>query len=220
VSKALPTAPSARTRIRRISELANYERQSLYQILDEAYVCHIAFQSADSTHCIPTAFWRIDDYLYIHGSNGGRLTKALLTGQQVSIAITLIDGLVLARSAFSHSMHYRSAVIYGVFDQVKGNKKKMDAMDMFMEKIAPGRKHEARPGNAKELAATSVLRISIDEAVSKISNGGPDDKDEDLGLPVWAGVLPMTMTHGVPIPADNGLIPTPDYVTSWSTPMT
>jgi nitroimidazol reductase NimA-like FMN-containing flavoprotein (pyridoxamine 5'-phosphate oxidase superfamily) len=162
------------------------------------------------------ACWRQDDYLYIHGSNGGRLTKTLLAGTQVSIAITHVDGLVLARSAFSHTMNYRSAVIYGVFEQVRGDKNKMAAMDEFMEKIAAGRKNEARPGNKKELAATSVLRISLAEAATKISNNHPVDKEEDRELPVWAGVLPMAVKHGEPIPYDNGTLPTPAYVTRWS----
>lgn len=208
-------APSARTKVRRIAELANYERKSLYDIIDEAYVCHIAFNDGKSTHCIPTACWRIDNYLYIHGSNGGRLTKALLGGVQASIAITHIDGLVLARSAFNHSMHYRSAVIYGEFEMVKGNAKKMNALDAFMQKIAMGREREARPGNEKELAATSVLRISLDEAATKISNGDPSDKEEDVNLSVWAGVLPLVIKHGEPIPFANDNIPTPNYVKNW-----
>lgn len=215
MSKPPSAAPSTRTRVRRIPELANYERQSLNSILDDAYVCHIAFNDGESTHCIPTACWRTDDYLYIHGSNGSRLIKALTAGTQASIAITHIDGLVLAKSAFSHTMNYRSAVIYGLFEQVRGNAKKMDAMNALMEKIAQGRQHEARPGNAKELAATSVLRIPLDEAAAKISNGGPVDKQEDINLPVWAGVLPLMMTRGEPIPTDNNMIPTPSYVATW-----
>src|SRR5687768_18567149 len=116
MNKPSPTAPSSRTRIRRLPELANYERAALHEIIDQSYVCHIAFNDGESTHCMPTACWRQDDYLYIHGSNGSRLTKVLLAGTQVSIAITHVDGLVLARSAFSHTMNYRSAVIYGAFE--------------------------------------------------------------------------------------------------------
>lgn len=208
-------APTPRTRIRRLPELANYERTALYEIIDEAYVCHIAFNDGESMHCMPTACWRQDDYLYIHGSNGGRLTKQLLAGTQVSIAITHVDGLVLARSAFSHTMNYRSAVIYGIFEAVEGNINKMAAMDVFMDKIAAGRKHEARPGNEKELAATSVLRISLAEAAAKISNTQPVDKEEDMDLPVWAGVLPMSVKRDEPIHADNGAVATPVYVKNW-----
>lgn len=209
-------APSARTRVRRIPELANYDRATLYNIIDESYVCHIAFNDGESTHCIPTACWREGDFLYIHGSNGGRLTKMLLGRRQVSIAITHVDGLVLAKSAFSHTMNYRSAIIYGAFEIIEGREQKLTAMDVFMDKIAAGRKYEARPGNDKELAATSVLRISLVEAASKISSTNPVDKEEDLNLPVWAGVLPMSVKHGEPVHADNGNIPTPDYVMQWA----
>jgi nitroimidazol reductase NimA-like FMN-containing flavoprotein (pyridoxamine 5'-phosphate oxidase superfamily) len=209
-------APSSRTRIRRLSELADYTQQTLFDIIDEAYVCHIAFNDGDNTHCIPTACWRIDDFLYIHGSNGGRLTKALLSGNQASVSITHVDGLVLAKSAFSHTMHYRSAVIYGAFEQVRGSSHKMNAMNAFMEKIAQGRQHEARPGNEKELAATSVLRISLHEAVAKVSKNGPIDKPEDVDLPVWAGVLPLRVAKDAPIPLENQKVATPDYVLNWS----
>jgi nitroimidazol reductase NimA-like FMN-containing flavoprotein (pyridoxamine 5'-phosphate oxidase superfamily) len=217
MTKNTRTAPSARTRIRRIAEKANYETQMLYDIIDEAYVCNLAFNAGDSTHCIPTACWRDGHYLYIHGSNGSRMVKALLSGIQTSIAITHIDALVLAKSAFNHSMNYRSAVIYGTFEAVEGDEHKAAALDVFMDKIAAGRKHQARPGNAQELAATTVLRISLDEAAAKVSNKqAPEDNVEDLDLPVWAGLLPMKVTRGEPIAANNVAVPTPDYVRDWA----
>jgi nitroimidazol reductase NimA-like FMN-containing flavoprotein (pyridoxamine 5'-phosphate oxidase superfamily) len=216
MNKQSSSAPSPRTRIRRLAEKANYDQQTLYAVIDEAYLCNIAFNDGTSTHCIPTACWRIGNALYVHGSNGGRLTKNLLAGTQVSIAITHLDGLVLARSAFNHSMHYRSAVIYGTFELVEDKQAKIAAMDALMDKIAIGRKHEARPGNDKELAATSVMRISLEEAACKISNGPPSDDEEDLQLPVWAGVLPMSIQHGEPIHADNGALATPEYVKNWA----
>jgi nitroimidazol reductase NimA-like FMN-containing flavoprotein (pyridoxamine 5'-phosphate oxidase superfamily) len=216
MNKQSSSAPSPRTRIRRLAEKANYDQQTLYAVIDEAYLCNIAFNDGTSTHCIPTACWRIGNALYVHGSNGGRLTKNLLAGTQVSIAITHLDGLVLARSAFNHSMHYRSAVIYGTFELVEDKQAKIAALDALMDKIAIGRKHEARPGNDKELAATSVMRISLEEAACKISNGPPSDDEEDLQLPVWAGVLPMSIQHGEPIHADNGALATPEYVKNWA----
>lgn len=216
MNKQSSSAPSPRTRIRRLAEKANYEQQTLYAVIDEAYLCNIAFNDGTNTHCIPTACWRIGNALYVHGSNGGRLTKNLLAGTQVSIAITHLDGLVLARSAFNHSMHYRSAVIYGTFELVEDKQAKIAAMDALMDKIAIGRKHEARPGNDKELAATSVMRIALEEAACKISNGPPSDDEEDLQLPVWAGVLPMSIQHGEPIHADNGALATPEYVKNWA----
>lgn len=214
-------ASSKRTRVRRLAERAHYDQKTLYEIIDAAYLCNIAFNDGESTHCIPTACWRQEDYLYVHGSNGSRLTKVLTAGTQVSIAITHLDGLVLARSAFNHTMNYRSAVIYGTFEIVNGSQQKMAALDTFMDKIAAGRKHEARPGDANELAATSVLRISLAEAASKINNTGPEDKPEDLDLPVWAGVLPMSVKYGEPIQSNtdqhnSGDIPTPAYVQEWT----
>lgn len=208
---------SARTTIRRLPELANHDRETLYRIVDEAYVCHIAFNANDDTHCIPTAHWRKDDYLYIHGSNGSRMVKTLSSGVQAAVAITLLDGLVLAKSAFSHSMNYRSTVIYGQFEAVDGTVEKLAALDVFMDKIASGRRHEARPGNSKEINATSVLRISLAESAAKISDSPPSDKEEDLDLAVWAGILPLKTTRGTPIHS-NGYedVPVPDYVKNWA----
>ncbi|MCU9955119.1 MULTISPECIES: pyridoxamine 5'-phosphate oxidase family protein [Burkholderia] len=210
-------SPTSRTTIRRLPELANHDRAMLYRIVDDAYVCHIAFGDGQDTHCIPTAHWRRGDDLYIHGSNGSRMIKALSAGTQASVAITLLDGLVLARSAFSHSMNYRSALIYGRFDAVEGSAEKLAVLDAFMDKIAAGRKHEARPGNSKEINATSVLRISLAEAAVKVSDSLPSDKEEDLSLAVWAGVLPLKTTRGTPVHADgNDGVPVPDYVRNWA----
>lgn len=211
------SSPSARTKIRRLPELANHDRGMLYQIVDEAYVCHIAFAAGGETHCIPTAHWRKEDYLYIHGSNGSRLIKALSGSNEASVAITLVDGLVLAKSAFSHSMNYRSAVIYGQFELVQGKAEKLEALDVFMDKIAEGRKSEARPGNQKEISATTLLRLSLAEAAVKVSQSGPSDKEEDVDLAVWAGVLPLKMTAMAPVAADYSAdVPVPAYVKNWA----
>ena len=210
-------APSARTTIRRLPELANRDCDMLYRIVDEAYVCHIAFIADQDTNCIPTAHWRKDDHLYIHGSNGSRMIKALGAGAQACVALTLLDGLVLAKSAFNHSMNYRSAVVYGRFEFVDGSAEKLAAMDTFMDKIAEGRKDEARRGNAKEINATSVLRISLAEAAVKVSASLPSDKEEDRDLDVWSGVLPLKTTRAMPINAENDrAIAEPTYVTNWA----
>lgn len=192
---------TARTKIRRLPDLANHDRDMLHAIVDESYVCHIAFIADDGTHCIPIAHWRDGEYLYIHGSNASRLIKVLRAGTQVCISITLVDGLVLAKSAFNHSMHYRSAVIYGKFEEVQELQSKMDALDVFMDKIAEGRKDEARKGNVKEFAATSVMRIPLNETAVKVSNSGPSDKEEDMQLPVWTGVVPILTRRGEPVDA-------------------
>lgn len=207
--------PSDRTRVRRIAENARYDTVTLHAIIDAAYLCHIAFADEKGTHCIPTACWREGNHLYIHGSNGGRLIKLFTQGTQVCITITHLDGLVLARSAFNHSMNYRSAVIYGVFEQVKEEEKKRASMAAFMDKIALGRQQQARPGNDKEFAATTVLRISLDEAACKTRSGGPVDDAEDMALPVWVGVLPFSIQQAAPIPHESCTQVAPGYVQQW-----
>lgn len=211
-----PTAPSQRTRIRRIAELAAYDRATLHSIIDAAYVCHVAFADEQGTHCIPTACWRTGDFLYIHGSHGGRLMRLLDRGTQACVAITHVDGLVLARSAFNHSMNYRSAVIYGQFEAVPDEADKLAALNAFMAKLAPGREREARAGNRKELGATLVLRIALTEAAAKLRTGPPQDDEDDRDVAVWTGVLPLQVTHGTPVP--DGLNPqvAPAYVRNWA----
>ncbi len=214
MSTAEATTPSTdRTRVRRVANRAHYDGTTLHAILDEAYVCHIAFADEHGVHCIPTACWREGNHLYIHGSNGSRMLKLAGSGAQVCVTVTHIDGLVLARSAFNHSMNYRSAVIYGAFDVVP-DEEKAAVLDTFMEVLAPGRSQQARPGNAKELAATTVLRIPLDEAACKVRTGGPKDDAEDLDLPVWAGVLPMALLPLTPV-VDAAPAGTPDYVREW-----
>lgn len=215
MNQATTTAPSDRTRIRRVAENARYDRATLHAIVDAAYVCHVAFADDKGTHCIPTACWREGEHLYIHGSNGGRLIKLLGKGVQACVTITHIDGLVLARSAFNHSMNYRSAMVYGSFEAV-AEQAKAPALDTFMRHLVPGREHEARPGNAKELAATTVMRISLQEAACKVRSGGPQDDEEDLQLPVWAGVLPLVQQHGAPVPDGHNTQPAPGYVREWA----
>ncbi|EHP38609.1 hypothetical protein OR16_35832 [Cupriavidus basilensis OR16] len=173
----------------------------------------LAFTDEHGTHCIPTACWREGEHLYIHGSNGSRMLKLAATGSQVCVTVTHLDGLVMARSAFHHSMNYRSAVIYGSFEVVVGAAKAA-AMDAFLERIAAGRSGEARPGDANELAATTVLRIGLDEAATKIRSGGPKDDEADMALPVWAGVLPLSLQGQRPVP-DGAQRSTPEYVRRW-----
>jgi uncharacterized protein len=205
--------PSDRTRIRRVAENADYQRNTLHAVLDAAYVCHVAFVDDKGTHCIPTACWREGEYLYIHGSNGGRMMKLLVKGTQACVTVTHIDGLVLARSAFNHSMNYRSAMVYGQFEVVED---KVGALDTFMRHLAPGREQQARPGNAKELAATTVMRISLQEAACKVRSGPPTDDEEDMHLPVWAGVLPLHTQRMAPVPDALSSVPAPDYVLQWA----
>ncbi|UMR32285.1 pyridoxamine 5'-phosphate oxidase family protein [Massilia sp. MB5] len=208
-----PSAPSQRTRVRRSANYAAYDQASVHAIVDAAYICHIAFQDAHGAHCIPTACWRVDDHLYIHGSNGSRMVKQLLE-QDSCVTITHLDGLVLARSAFNHTMNYRSVMIYGRFEIVEGEAKR-STMDVFMERLAPGRQHETRRGNDKEFAATTVLRIALSEAACKTRSGGPNDDEEDMGIQAWIGELPFKQVQAAPIPAADCPVTAPDYVRRW-----
>lgn len=208
------TAPSERTQIRRIAENADYDQTTLYAIIDDAYLCHVAFADEKGSHCIPTACWREENYLYIHAANPSRLAKILLQASPACVAITHLDGLVLARSAFNHSMNYRSAMIYGVFERVE-DAHKAAAMATFMDKLAPGRQQQARPGNRAELAGTTVMRIALTEAACKLRRGGPNDDEEDMEHPVWAGVLPFARQALAPIPHENNTQAAPDYVRDW-----
>ncbi len=214
MTAALP--PSDRTRVRRVADNADYERATLRAIIDDAYLCHVAFTDATGTHNIPTACWRDGDYLYVHGSNGGRMMKVMTRGEQVCITITHLDGLVLARTAFNHSMNYRSAMIYGTFERVDGEEGKRHAMVVFMDKIAPGRQAEVRAGNDKEFDATTILRISLDEAACKVRKGGPRDEVEDLVLTAWAGVLPFARQHLAPVRDEQCSTPDPANVREWA----
>lgn len=208
--------PTDRTRVRRVADNANYERATLHAIVDDAYLCHVAFADSKGTHCIPMACWRDGEYLYIHGSNGGRLMKQLSGGLQACVTITHLDGLVLARTAFNHSMNYRSAMIYGSFERVDDEQAKRHALDVFMDKIAVGRKHEVRAGNDKEFDATTVLRIALEEAASKVRSGGVRDDAEDMGVNAWAGVLPFARQPLPPVRDVYCSVPAPAYVTGWA----
>jgi nitroimidazol reductase NimA-like FMN-containing flavoprotein (pyridoxamine 5'-phosphate oxidase superfamily) len=207
------TAPSARTRIRRVATNAHYDSATLHAIIDDAYLCHIAFGDASGAHCIPTACWREGDYLYIHGSNGSRMLKRLMDGE-CCVTITHLDGLVLARSAFSHSMNYRSAMVYGRFEVVEGADAR-HAMEVFMDKLLPGRQADIRPGSDKEYAATTVMRIPLTEAACKVRTGPPNDDEEDLSWPAWAGVLPFSQARLAPVADPACVLEAPDYVRRW-----
>jgi uncharacterized protein len=207
------TAPSSRTQVKRGASKASWDPALLYAIVDAAYVCQVAFADPHGVHCIPTACWRSGDYLYIHGSNGSRMLQCLVE-QDCCVTITHLDGLVLARSAFNHSMNYRSAMVYGRFEIV-GEPAKRQALADFMEHLAPGRQAEIRPGNDKEFAATTVLRIPLVEAVCKVRTGPPDDDAEDMDVAAWAGVLPLGEARGTPVPDAQCTVPAPAYVKDW-----
>ena len=208
----MKTHTSPRTRVRRIPTNAAYDTATLYAIIDDAYVCHIAFTDEHGPHCIPTACWREGAYLYIHGSNGSRMLKRLAEDESC-VTITHVDGLVMARSAFNHSMNYRSAMVYGRFEVVEGDAKRR-TMEAFMEQLLPGRQAQIRGGSDKEYAATTVMRISLEEAACKVRSGGPEDDAEDMSIDTWTGVLPLQRVRAAPIPAD-GAGEAPSNVQQW-----
>ncbi len=189
-----------RTTLKRLPKRGVYERELVYQILDEAFLCHVGFVVDGQPFVIPTGFGRIGDSLYIHGSQISRMLRALAGGIDVCVTVTLLDGLVLARSAFHHSMNYRSVVVFGRAALVDEKEAKLAALRAFSEQVIPGRWDEAREPTDQELKATAVLRLPLEEASAKVRTGPPIDDEEDYGLPIWAGVLPLSLVPGEPVP--------------------
>jgi hypothetical protein len=187
-----------RTRVRRIPKRGAYDRETINRILDEGFICHVGFAIDSKTFVIPTAYARDGDNLLIHGSVASRMMREMAGGIEVCVTVTLIDGLVLARSAFHHSMNYRSVVIFGTAELVEDEAEKYEALRLFTEHIVPNRWDEVRLPNAKELKATTVLRLPIEEASAKVRTGNPVDDEADYDLNVWAGVVPLKIVSGEP----------------------
>jgi uncharacterized protein len=207
-------SPTARTTLRRLPKRGSFERETVNGILDEGFVCHVGFVVEGQPFVIPTAYGRAGDVLYIHGARASRMQKALAAGCEVCVTVTLVDGLVLARSAFHHSINYRSVVVFGRARVVESEEEKSAALEAFTEHVMPGRWAEVRWPNAQELAATTVLAIQLSEASAKVRTGPPIDDEEDYQLSVWAGVLPLGVEPGAPeadprLPAET---PLPAYI--------
>ena len=195
----MTTTATKRTRVRRLPKRGAYDRETINSVLDEAFVCHVGFVIDGQPYVIPTGYARIGDDLYIHGSSASRMLRSLTEGVQVCVTVTLVDGLVLARSAFHHSMNYRSVVILGKATLVDEPEEKNRAMEALTEHIVPGRWKDVRWPTELELKATSVLKVPIEEASAKIRTGGPVDDEEDYTIDIWAGVLPLELVSGQPI---------------------
>jgi nitroimidazol reductase NimA-like FMN-containing flavoprotein (pyridoxamine 5'-phosphate oxidase superfamily) len=213
--------PTERTTLKRLPKRAEYERERVYEILDEAFICHVGFVAGGQPFVIPTGYARVDDRLYIHGSAASRMLKAVSDSIDVCVTVTLIDGLVLARSAFHHSMNYRSVVVFGKATVVEEREEKFAALLAFTEHVVPGRWVEVREPNESEMKATLVLSLPLTEASAKVRTGPPIDDEEDYTIPVWAGVLPLCLAPGEAI-NDERLQPgtsLPDYVRDYRRPV-
>jgi uncharacterized protein len=211
-------APTDRTTIRRQAQRANYDRELIDALIDEALACHVGFAIDGRPWVVPTIHARVDDVLYLHGAVANHMLRSLAGGIEACVTITLIDGLVLARSAFHHSINYRSVMIFGQMTFVDDPAEKDAALHALVEHVVPGRMVEARPPSEAELRKTSVLRLPITEASAKVRTDGPIDDADDLDLPVWAGQLPMSTTYGAPIPEPDSPAAVPAYVTGYRRP--
>jgi nitroimidazol reductase NimA-like FMN-containing flavoprotein (pyridoxamine 5'-phosphate oxidase superfamily) len=216
----MPEAPSNRTQVHRLPERARYDADTIDRILDEALICHVAWADEGRARVLPTIQARVGDTLYLHGSRAARAWKAVADGAEVCVAATIVDGLVLARSAFHHSMNYRSVVLYGRAREVTEREELLTAARAITRHVLPGREDEARMPVADEFRQTILFAVPIDEASAKVRTGPPKDDDVDLSLPVWAGVLPLVTRPGTPEPAPDLVegIDVPGYVTRAARP--
>ncbi len=212
----MSTNPTPRTRVVREPQRAVYDREAVNQILDEAFLCHIGFVADGQPYVIPTSYGRAGNILYVHGSAASRMLRNLNQGLPVCITVTLLDGLVLARSVFNHSMNYRSVVILGAATLVDDPAEKLSALRALSEHIIPHRWDDSRQPNEKELKATSVLKIPIEEFSAKVRVGPPIDDEEDYPFPTWAGVIPLDTTVGAPIRDDRCQQEFPSYLRNYS----
>jgi len=191
--------PTPRTAVRRLPQRGEYDRAAVYRILDEGFICHVGFAADGQPYVIPTGYARVGDQLYIHGSAASRMLRSLSQGVEVCVTVTLIDGLVLARSAFHHSINYRSVVVLGKASVVEEDAEKMAALRAFTEHVIAGRWEEVRPPNQTELKGTLVLRLPLAEVSAKVRTGPPVDDEADYQLPVWAGVIPLHLAAAAPV---------------------
>ena len=200
--------------MKRIPERGHYDSSTIYPIIDEAMICHVGFIHDDQPFVIPTLHARQGDMILLHGAKGSRLLRHIESGGDVCISITLVDGIVLARSVFHHSINYRSVVVFGKGKKIVGDDARLQALQAFTERLLPGRWEDARPPNAVELKQTTIVAVAIDSASAKVRTGPPKDEEDDLDLPVWAGVLPLRQASGDPI-ADPLLkegVEVPEYI--------
>ena len=208
---------SERTRVVREPHRGVYDRDAVYKILDEGFVCHIGFTADAQTYVVPTMYARVGEFIYFHGSAASRMLRRASEGASICITVTLLDGLVLARSVFNHSMNYRSVVALGKASPVDAPEEKLAALRAFTEKILPGRWNDARQPDGQELKATNILRLPLTEISAKVRTGPVEDDAADYALPVWAGVIPLHLAADPPIRDErcDSSIPAPAYAQSY-----
>jgi nitroimidazol reductase NimA-like FMN-containing flavoprotein (pyridoxamine 5'-phosphate oxidase superfamily) len=204
--------------IKRLPKRGQYDRETIYRILDEALICHVGFVQAEQPYVIPINFARVEDSIVLHGAKASRLLKHIEAGYPVCVEVTIVDGLVLARSVFNHSVNYRSVVLFGRGRPLEDEQEKLSALEAITEHLIPGRWQEARLPTHKELNATAVVSIKIDEASAKVRMGPPIDDQEDYALPIWAGVLPLQEQALSPVRDEllSDDIPLPEYIAQYS----
>jgi nitroimidazol reductase NimA-like FMN-containing flavoprotein (pyridoxamine 5'-phosphate oxidase superfamily) len=207
--------PTDRTQVRRLADRGRYDWDTINAILDEGLVCHLGFAVEGRPWVMPTTYARVGDRLYVHGAAANFALKTLASGVDACVTVTLLDGLVLARSAFHHSMNYRSVMLFGRAERVDDEQEQYDSMVAIVEHLVPGRSDGTRLPSAQELRKTLIVRLPLAECSAKVRTGGPLDDEEDMNLGFWAGVLPLSIVPGPPIPEVGD--PVPDYVAKWPT---
>jgi nitroimidazol reductase NimA-like FMN-containing flavoprotein (pyridoxamine 5'-phosphate oxidase superfamily) len=212
--------PTDRTALKRLPKRGHFDRETVYRILDEGFVCHVGFVVDDQPFVIPTSYCRIGDKIYIHGSAASRMLRTLEKGVDVCVTVTLVDGLVLARSAFHHSMNYRSVLILGLASVVEDADEKIQALEAFVEHVVPGRWRDVRQPTQGELNATLVLSLSLVEGSAKVRSGPPLDDEEDYLLPIWAGEIPLRVVAEAPVtdPRTQPDLEAPPYAREYRRP--
>ena len=212
--------PTPNSKIKRHPERGSYDRAAVYAILDAGLVCHVGYAIGDQPLVTPTIHWREGDTLYWHGSAASRMLETLASGVKACVTVTIVDGLVLARSAFTHSMNYRSAMVFGTAKLIEGRAEKLAALEYLIERLYPGRWAALRAPHEKEIKATSVIAMPIAEASAKVRSGPPLDYDADMGEPVWAGVIPLSLVPGAPVadPKLDAGIALPEMVARYALP--
>jgi uncharacterized protein len=215
-----PFIPTDNTRVVRESHRGVYDRAEIYRVLDEGFVCHVGFVADQQPFVIPTLYARVGDHIYFHGSAASRMLRNVSAAVPVCVTVTLVDGMVLARSVFNHSMNYRSVVALGTATLVSDPTEKMEALHAFTEKIIAGRWADARPPSEKEMKATSILKLPLQEVSGKTRQGPVEDDAEDYALPVWAGVIPMRLVADPPVRDSrcDPALPEPAYASRYARP--